>query len=75
MSNGSNVDISGTISNLADTLGGLVKLQVDTLNNGLKTVSELVDPLTKTATDLATNLVGTLNNILQSVSAAIGPKK
>jgi chlorosome envelope protein B len=75
MSNGSNLDYSGAISNLADSVGKLVQLQIDTLNNGLKTASQFVEPFTKTTIDLATNLAGTLNSVLQSVSSAFAPKR
>ncbi|NHQ60449.1 chlorosome envelope protein B [Chlorobium sp. BLA1] len=77
MSNGSNVnvDFSGTIGNIADSVGKLFQFQIDTLNSGIKTVSQFVEPLAKTTTDLATNLAGTLNNVLQSISSAFAPKK
>ncbi|NTW68951.1 MAG: chlorosome envelope protein B [Chlorobiaceae bacterium] len=77
MSNGSNVnvDFSGAINSLTDTIGKVFQLQIDALNSGIKTVSQIAEPLAKTVTDLATNLAGTLNNVLQSVSSAIAPKK
>jgi chlorosome envelope protein B len=74
MSNGTN-DVSGAVTNLIDTFGKLAQQQVDILNNAVKTVASLVDPLTKTATDLAGTLLNTCNQVLQSVSAAIAPKK
>jgi chlorosome envelope protein B len=75
MSNGTSNDVSGAISNLLDTLGKLAQQQVEMLNNGIKTASQLIEPLGKTATDLAGNLIGTLNQVLQNVSAAFAPKK
>ncbi|NTU97752.1 MAG: chlorosome envelope protein B [Chlorobiaceae bacterium] len=74
MSNGTN-DVSGAVTNLIDTFGKLAQQQVDVLNNAVKTAASLVDPLTKTATDLAGTLLNTCNQVLQSVSAAIAPKK
>jgi chlorosome envelope protein B len=74
MSNGTN-DVSGAVTNLIDTFGKLAQQQVDVLNNAVKTAASLVDPLTKTATDLAGTLLNTVNQVLQSVSAAIAPKK
>ena len=74
MSNGTN-DVSGAISNLVETLGKLVQQQVDLVTSGIKTASQLVEPLGKTATDLASSIVSALNQVLQSVAAAIAPKK
>ncbi|NTW55607.1 MAG: chlorosome envelope protein B [Chlorobiaceae bacterium] len=74
MSNGTN-DVSGAVTNLIDTFGKLAQQQVDVINNAVKTAASLVDPLTKTATDLAGTLLNTCNQVLQSVSAAIAPKK
>ena len=74
MSNGSN-DLSGAINNLIDTMGKLAQQQVELINTGIKTASQLVEPLAKTATDLLGNVVSTMNQVLQNVSAAIAPKK
>lgn len=74
MSNGTN-DVSGAVTNLMDTVGKLAQQQVEVLNNAIKTAASLVDPLTKTATDLVGTLLNTCNQVLQSVSAAIAPKK
>ena len=62
MSNGSNNDLSGAISGLVDTLGKLGQAQIEILNNTLKTVTSMVEPMGKTATDL----VGTLANKIGS---------
>ncbi len=74
MSNGTN-DLSGAISNLIDTMGKLAQQQVELINTGIKTASQMVEPLTKTATDLLGNVVSTMNQVLQSISSAIAPKK
>ncbi len=74
MSNGNN-DLSGAISNLMDTMGKLAQQQVELINTGIKTASQLVEPLAKTATDLLGNVVSTMNQMLQSISSAIAPKK
>ena len=74
MSNGSN-DVSGAINNLIDTLGKLAQQQVEFLNSGIKTASQLAEPLGKTTTDLFSNIINTLNQVLQSISSAIAPKK
>ena len=73
MSNGTN-DVSGAISNLFDTVGKLAQQQVELLNSGIKTATSLIEPLGKTATELAGNLVNALSQVLQSVSTAIARK-
>ena len=73
MSNGTN-DVSGAISNLFDTVGKLAQQQVELLNSGLKTATSLIEPLGKTATELAGNLVNALSQVLQTVSSAIAKK-
>ncbi len=74
MSNGT-IDVSGAISNLIDTLGKLAQQQVELLTSGIKTATALIEPLGKTATDLAGSVVNALTQVLQSVTAAITPKK
>ncbi|NMW18258.1 MAG: chlorosome envelope protein B [Chlorobiaceae bacterium] len=73
MSNGTN-DVSGAISNLFETVGKLAQSQVDLLNSGIKTATSLIEPLGKTATDLAGSLLNALTQVLQSVSSAISKK-
>ena len=74
MSNGTN-DVSGAISNLFETVGKLAQSQVELLTSGIKTATSLIEPLGKTATDLAGSLLNSLTQVLQSVSSAIAPKK
>ena len=74
MSNGSN-DLSGAVTNLLETFGKLAQGGVDGLNNGIKTATQLIDPLSKTTTELAANVVNAANQALQAVSAALAPKK
>ena len=74
MSNGTN-DVSGAISNLIDTVGKLAQQQVELLNSGIKTATSLIEPLGKTAPDLAGSLLNAFTQVLQSVSSAIAPKK
>ena len=75
MSNGTSNDVSGAVTNLIETLGKLAQQQIDLLTGGIKTAAGLIEPLGKTATDLATSIIGALNQVLQSVSAAFAPKK
>ncbi|MEI8185536.1 MAG: chlorosome envelope protein B [Chlorobiaceae bacterium] len=70
MSNGTN-DVSGAISNLIETVGKLAQQQVELLTSGIKTATSLIEPLGKTATDLAGNLVNALTQALQSLSSAL----
>ncbi len=74
MSNG-NFDLNAAVSTLTDTMGKLFQLQVDLANNTLKTLVGVAEPLAKTATDLIGNVANAANQLLQSVSAAIAPKK
>ncbi len=71
MSNGSNNDLAGAISGLMDTVGKLGQQQIEMLNNGINTASEMIGPLGKTATDLMGNMVDTVNQVLQNVSSNI----
>ncbi|NTW69498.1 MAG: chlorosome envelope protein B [Chlorobiaceae bacterium] len=74
MSNGTN-DVSGAINNLLETVGKLGQQQIELLNSGIKTATQLIEPLGKTATDLVGNLLNAVNQVLQNISAAIAPKK
>ena len=74
MSNG-NFDINTAVSTLTEGVGKLFQLQVDLASNTLKTLVGVAEPLAKTATDLVGNLANAANQVLQSVSAAIAPKK
>lgn len=75
MSNGSSNDLAGAISGLVDTVAKLGQQQIEVLNNGLKTVSDMVGPLGKTMTDMMGNMANTLNQVLQNVSSNIGGSK
>lgn len=75
MSNGSNIDVSGAVNTLLETAGKVVQLPIDLLNNGIKTAVSVIEPATKTATDLALNILNTLSQVLQNISSVIAPKK
>lgn len=75
MSNGTTNDVQGAVNNLVETAGKLFKLQLDLMNNSLKVLADVAEPLAKTATDLIGNFANTATQVLQSVSAAIAPKK
>lgn len=71
MANGSNNDLAGAISGLMDTFAKLGQQQVEMLNSGINTASEMVEPLGKTMTDLAGNVVNTVNQVMQNISSNI----
>ncbi len=75
MANGSNNDLAGAINGLVDTVAKLGQQQIEVLNSGLKTVSEMVGPLGKTMTDMMGNMANTLNQVLQNVSNTLGGSK
>ncbi|ANT64019.1 chlorosome envelope protein B [Prosthecochloris sp. CIB 2401] len=64
-------DLAGAINGLIDTIGKLGQQQIEMLNSGIKTASDMVGPLGKTSTDLAGNLINTVNQVLQNVSSTI----
>ncbi|NTW53584.1 MAG: chlorosome envelope protein B [Chlorobaculum sp.] len=75
MSNGSNIDVAGAINTLTETFGKLFQMQMDVANTALKALTDVAEPLGKTATDLVGNFAGAATQVLQSVSSAIAPKK
>ncbi|KAA6232001.1 chlorosome envelope protein B [Chlorobium phaeovibrioides] len=75
MANETSNDFAGAINSLLETVGKLGQQQVEMLNSGIKTASEMVAPLGKTLTDLAGNALNAVNQALQSVSSAISGKK
>ncbi len=68
-------DLAGALTNLLNTGGTLLQQSIELLNSGLKSTSQAIEPLGKSAIDLAGNATNALNQTLQSVSAAIAPKK
>ncbi|MFZ4525389.1 MAG: chlorosome envelope protein B [Chlorobium sp.] len=68
-------DFSVALNNLLDTAGKLAQQQVDLLTTGVKAVTQIVEPLAKTAIDLVGSASNTLGQVLQSASSAIAPKK
>ncbi len=75
MANESSTDFSQAIDNLMQTVGKMAQMQVDILNNGIKTAASIIEPMNKTSLDLLGNVTNALNQALQSVSSAITPKK
>ncbi|MBC8524842.1 MAG: chlorosome envelope protein B [Chlorobium phaeobacteroides] len=71
MANESNNDLAGAISGLMETFTKLGQQQVEMLNNGIKSASEMAGPLGKTMTDLTGNVVDTVNQVLQNISSSI----
>ncbi|NTW11620.1 MAG: chlorosome envelope protein B [Chlorobiaceae bacterium] len=74
MSEGSKIDVAGTANCLLEAAGNIVKLPVDLLNNGVKTAVSIIEPVTKTAADLALTVLNTLSQVLQNIASVIAPK-
>ncbi len=68
-------DLAGALTNLLNTGGTLLQQSIELLNSGLKSTSQIIEPLGKSAIELAGNATNVLNQTLQNVSAAIAPKK
>ena len=68
-------DLAGALTNLLNTGGALLQQSIELLNSGLKSTSQIIEPLGKSAIELAGNATNVLNQTLQNVSAAIAPKK
>jgi len=75
MANETTNDLSSAFSNLLTTAGQIAQQQVDLLSTGIKAVVDVVEPLGKTAIDLAGSTANTVGQVLQNVSATILPKK
>lgn len=75
MANETSSEYSTAINNLMESVGKIGQMQVDLVAKGIKAAASAVEPLGKTATELAGNVVNTVNQILQNVSSSIAPKK
>ena len=75
MSNGSNVHASDSGNSLLESAGDLVRLPVDLLSGGIKTVAQIAEPLAKTAIDLLGSLLNAVGQGIQGVLTIITPKK
>ena len=71
-------DTSGytdALNGLTEMAGKLARMQVDLVNNGIKSATSIVEPLGKTSIGLVENAFDAVNQVLQSVSSAIAPKE
>ncbi len=75
MANETTNDLGAALTNLLNTGGTLLRQSIELLNSGLKSASQAIEPLGKSTIELASNATNALNQTLQSVSAAIAPKK
>ena len=75
MANETTNDLASALSNLINTGGTLLQQSVELMTSGLKSTSQAIEPLGKSVIELAGNATNALNQTLQSVSAAIAPKK
>lgn len=75
MANEPSNEYSNAISNLMESVGKIGQMQVDLLTNGIRSASDVFEPLSKTSIEIAGNVMNALNQAMQSVSSAIAPKK
>ena len=68
-------DLAASLTNLLNTGTTLLQQSIELMANGLKSTSQAIEPLGKTVIELAGSATNALNQTLQSVSAAIAPKK
>jgi chlorosome envelope protein B len=65
-------DFSVALGNLFDTAGKLLQQNVDLFGTAAKAIVSVVEPLTKTALDLAGNVTNTAGQLLQNVTCTAG---
>lgn len=75
MANETSPEYANAVSNLMETVGRFGQMQLELVDRGLKSAISVVEPISKGSIDIATNAFNALNQALQSVSAAIAPKK
>ena len=75
MANETSNELTIAVNTLMETVGKLGQMQVDLVASGIKSATAAVEPLSKTAMEMAGNAVNALNQVLQNVSAAIAPKQ
>lgn len=75
MANETANEFTNTINNLMETVGKLGQMQVELVSNGAKAFAEVLEPLSKTSSELVGNVVNNATQVLQDVSAAITSKK
>ena len=75
MANEPTNDFSGAFSDLLNAAGKLAQQQVDMVSSGVQAAVSIVEPLTKTALELAGSAENTATQMLQNLTSAITPKK
>ncbi len=75
MANEPTNDFSGAFSDLLNAAGKLAQQQVDMVSSGVQAAVSIVEPLTKTALELAGSAANTATQMLQNLTSAITPKK
>lgn len=75
MANETNNDFAGALTNLFSAGSAFLQQGVELLTSGLKTTTQIIEPLGKSAIDLIGSATNTLGQVIQSVSSAVAPKK
>ncbi|NTU69104.1 MAG: chlorosome envelope protein B [Chlorobiaceae bacterium] len=75
MANESPVDFSATIGSLTDALSNIGQVQVELLDNGIKSATSTLESWSPVVVSAVENLTGTLNQVLQGISASMAPKQ
>ena len=61
--------------NLSDTIGQMAQMQVELVNNIMKSSLSVFEPVSKASIEITANALNALNQVMQNISAAIAPKK
>jgi chlorosome envelope protein B len=64
-----------SVDNLMETISKFVQSQVELITNGIKSATDVIEPVGKAAIELTVNVLNAVNQILQNVSASIAPKQ
>lgn len=63
------------LDNLMGSVGKLGQMQIDLIAGGIKSATEVFEPLSKTAVEIADNAVQSFSKILQDISSSIAQKQ
>ena len=75
MANEPSIDLSKAIEGLTENVGKIAQMQIDLLNNGVKTAGSMFESMNKISVDILSSVANAVNQALQGVSSAIAPKK
>ena len=75
MSNGTSTDFSGTISNLAESIGQLAQVQFELLRAGINTTASVFSTIGRTSVAVTTGVLNAVSRILQGTLSVFAQKK